>query len=359
MTKENLLNILQTGVDDWNDFRKKKPNLNIHLNGSNLSGANLPYANLSHAYLMESNLTLAIMHKSDLSRADLTRSDLIRTDLRNSNLHRCDLSYANLTLTQLQNSDLSNTNLCNARLWNTDLSGCDLTNATFGSTTFGDVNLKNVIGLHTAKHYGPSCVSTVTLRKSNGDLPYIFLRGCGFSDSEIVASRLSRSGLDRTKVTSIAYELINTYCGEDIIFNTCFISYSNNDKDFAQRLYNDLQSVGVRCWFAPEDLKIGDRFRLRIDQEIRLRDKFLVIISSNSINSEWVGDEVEAALEEEIASQRTILFPLRLDDTVMTSRQDWAAKIKRRRHIGDFVDWRNPKKYEKSFKRLLDDLRMS
>src|SRR5207302_8972620 len=33
-------------------------------------------------------------------------------------------------------------------------------------------------------------------------------------------------------------------------FYSCFISYSNHDQDIAERLYVDLQSKGVRCWFA-------------------------------------------------------------------------------------------------------------
>ena len=46
--------------------------------------------------------------------------------------------------------------------------------------------------------------------------------------------------------------------------------------DFTQRLHADLQQKGVRCWFAPEDLKIGDRFRTRIDDSIRVYDKLLI-----------------------------------------------------------------------------------
>ena len=32
----------------------------------------------------------------------------------------------------------------------------------------------------------------------------------------------------------------------------------------------DLQSKGVRCWFASEDMKIGDCLRPRLDETIRL-----------------------------------------------------------------------------------------
>jgi hypothetical protein len=88
-----------------------------------------------------------------------------------------------------------------------------------------------------------------------------------------------------------------------------------------------------------------------------LRDKLLVVLSENSVKSEWVGDEVEAALEEESKSNRLVLFPIRLDNAVMNTRDDWAAKIKRRRHIGDFSNWKDKASYKKAFERLLRDLK--
>jgi hypothetical protein len=65
----------------------------------------------------------------------------------------------------------------------------------------------------------------------------------------------------------------------------------------------------------------------------------------------------QAALEEESKSERLVLFPIRLDNTVMNTRDDWAAKIKRRRHIGDFSNWKDKSSYQKAFERLLRDLK--
>src|SRR5687767_8556700 len=57
------------------------------------------------------------------------------------------------------------------------------------------------------------------------------------------------------------------------------------DKRSAVRrcLYARMQTEGVRCWFAPEDFKIGDKFRDRIDDSIRLHDKLLIVLSEESI----------------------------------------------------------------------------
>jgi hypothetical protein len=141
------------------------------------------------------------------------------------------------------------------------------------------------------------------------------------------------------------------------LFYSCFISYSSEDQDFASRLYADLKNRGVRCWFAPEDMKIGDKIRDRIDESIRLRDKLLLILSESSIASDWVEHEVENVLEEERQSKRIALFPIRLDDAVMNSSEAWAALIRRTRHIGDFTGWKEEESYQKALERLLRDLK--
>ena len=145
--------------------------------------------------------------------------------------------------------------------------------------------------------------------------------------------------------------------GEPIQFYSCFISYSSKDQDFAQRLHADLQNKGVRCWFAPEDLKIGARTRPAIDEAIRVRDKLLLILSEQSIESGWVEKEVETAFEEERRRKETVLFPIRLDNTVMQTGEAWAADIRRTRNIGDFRDWKKHESYQKAFERLIRDLK--
>ena len=54
---------------------------------------------------------------------------------------------------------------------------------------------------------------------------------------------------------------------------------------------------------------------------------------------------------------RTVLFPIRLDDAVMNTDQAWAADIRRTRHIGDFRNWKDHKRYKTAFDRLLRDLK--
>ncbi len=139
-------------------------------------------------------------------------------------------------------------------------------------------------------------------------------------------------------------------------YASCFISYSSEDEAFVKRLRADLVQAGVRCWFAPEDLRIGDRVRQRIDESVQAYDKLLLVLSSRSLRSDWVESEVEAAFERERKQKTLVLFPVRLDNDVMETNQAWAANIRRTRHIGDFRDWRSESGYQEALKRLLRDL---
>jgi hypothetical protein len=81
------------------------------------------------------------------------------------------------------------------------------------------------------------------------------------------------------------------------------------------------------------------------------------VLSEQSVQSSWVQDEVEAALERERHEKRLVLFPIRIDDEVIQTDQSWVAAIRRTRHIGDFSPWQERRSYEKAFERLLRDLK--
>jgi hypothetical protein len=91
-------------------------------------------------------------------------------------------------------------------------------------------------------------------------------------------------------------------------------------------------------------------------RKIDLRDRVVLILSEHSINSDWVEDEVTAGFEEERKRGQEVLFPIRLDETVMTTKEAWAAKL-RARLIGDFRGWKDHDKYAKQFERVLRDLK--
>ncbi len=123
-----------------------------------------------------------------------------------------------------------------------------------------------------------------------------------------------------------------------------FISYSSVDEEFADKLYTDLTEVGIDCWFAPHDLTIGDDIKETITEEIIKRKGVVLILSRNSIDSEWVELEVNQAMKLERETGEKVFYPVRIDDAVFDPGSGWYKSI-RRKHIGDFRKWINEANY--------------
>ncbi|MEM7132062.1 MAG: toll/interleukin-1 receptor domain-containing protein [Chloroflexota bacterium] len=352
MANKEHLEILRRGVHEWNQWRKNNSDIDIDLSyasfvSASLGGANLSGANLSGTDLIRANLDNANMDGGNFHHAKLRDAKLRDASFGSANLRDADLGGAFLWNANFHTAHLFNTNLYEANLTyayfyganlsRTNLSNADLSETTFWNTTVGDVDLSEVKGLDTIRHQGPSTIGLDTLYRSQGKIPKAFLRGCGVDDTFI------------TFMQSLVSESIHYY--------SCFISYSSLDEELAQRIYGDLQSNNVRCWYAPEDMKIGGKIRQSVDHAIRVHDKLLLILSENSVSSQWVASEVESALEQERRHDKTILFPIRLDDAFMDTDMAWAADIRRQRHIGDFTNWKDHDSYKKAFDRLLQGLK--
>lgn len=141
-----------------------------------------------------------------------------------------------------------------------------------------------------------------------------------------------------------------------IQFYSCFISYSDQNRDIAERIHNDLQAKGVRCWFAPHDLPIGEPIVRGLDEAIQGTQKLLLVLSKEALASHWVQHEVETALYRQASEGRDILLPIRLDDEVLTRDTPWALRL-RQFNIGDFTHWQDRDAYQQAFARLLHDLK--
>jgi len=283
------------------------------------------------------DLSSARLSTVDLSRADLRKVNFHRATLRNANLKGADLSGAILRRADCSQIVLSETDLTGVDFSSATLRGADLSGARIGWTTFADIDLSDVKGLDNLRYSGPSTIGIDTIYRSKGKISEAFLRGTGVPETFITYAR--------------------SLVGQAIEFYSCFISYSSKDQKFAERLHADLLAKNLRVWFAPEDLKIGDRFQERIEESIRLYDKVMIILSAASVKSRWVEREILAAREREDREKRTVFFPIRIDDAVIDAPQPWAADIRRARHIGDFRGWKRHDAYQKAFERLLRDLK--
>ena len=70
-----------------------------------------------------------------------------------------------------------------------------------------------------------------------------------------------------------------------------FISYSRKDLFFVERLAKDLQTAGLQVWYDLSGLEGGTRWGQEIQSAIEASQCFVVVLSPNSIASQWVERE--------------------------------------------------------------------
>jgi uncharacterized protein YjbI with pentapeptide repeats len=342
------------------------------VNGANLraailSGADLSRSDFSGATLRLADLRGVDLRLANLSTADVSRSSLNVANLSNTNFEGANLSSADLSLANLSLANLSGANLYQATLRQAILSGSSLRDANVKetnfteailnevdfngahchSTLFANVDLSKSLGLNMIRHLGPSTVGIDTIYRSINGLPEPFLRGCGIPDS----------------IAKMIPSLIEGI--EPIQFYSCFISYSTKDDEFAKRLQSRLRDEKLRVWFAPEDLKGGQKSHDQIEQAIRLYDKLLLVLSKESMQSQWVNTEIYHARQRELQEGKQVLFPIAIipfeeirhwrafDSDV---GKDMAREV-RECHIPDFSNWKDHDAFERGFDRLLKDLK--
>lgn len=141
---------------------------------------------------------------------------------------------------------------------------------------------------------------------------------------------------------------------------SCFISYNHRDEEFARLLHEQMKKIGLNVWLAVNDLGEG-KIHEQIERTIKLHDKVLLILSENSMSSNWVKSEIRWAIEADIIEGTRRILPIRL--TGMDDIKQWKyfdadygkdlAKEIREYHIYDFSGWRDIKSFMESFDRLV------
>lgn len=360
MANPEYVKILEQGVEVWNKWRAEHPFTPRQTPGSflDLTGIEphdrfqLPYANLTRV-----NLSDAKLIHLNLGGADISGSKLINTDLSNSNL-----MHANLEGSDLQGANLQGTNLYRCLFHHSSLNNADLSFSKLGETIINNSAMNDCVGLDQCRHDFPSTIDNRTMQNSN-NLPIEFLRGIGLSDWEIESVKLHRPGLNASEVNDITMKIFDLRTNKLIQHFSCFISYSHEDKDFAVRLYDELQSIGVRCWLDKHQMLPGDDIRDQIDRGINLWDKIILCCSESSLNSPWVNTEIDKALNKETrlwkerGEKVLALIPLNLDNYLFKWKSSRASTLTDR-HAEDLVDWHNNEaKLERAIDRIKKALR--
>jgi hypothetical protein len=342
MANEHHANLFGTNSAHWNEWRQQNPSIIPDLSGTNAAGRDLSRFDLSFA---------------DFRRAYLRDIQAIGTNLQSARCQDADCASANFKDADLHDADLSGADLSRANFYRSNLEGAILSGANiyrtvfreavFGETVLADLDLETAVGLCEVKHTRNSTVGTDTLFRSSGTIPDELLRKAG------VPPEL------------ISYLPSLVEAAQPVQFHSCFFSYSHQDESFARRLWAELREQRIRTWYAPEDVQGGKKIFDQIDRAIQLHDKLLLVLSKDSMSSNWVTTEIRKARRQEAKEKRRKLFPIRLVDfeTIKNwtcfdadSGRDIAAEI-REYFIPDFSKWGKDGDFDLAFEKLLRDLR--
>jgi TIR domain len=212
--------------------------------------------------------------------------------------------------------------------------------------------------LENSIHFGPSSISTDTFARSQGKIPVKFLRGCGLGDWEIEAVKLYAPDLTNEERNRILYKIYDLQASQPIQISPLFISYSHADGEFVDKVGKHLQDNGIRYWRDIHEMKAG-RIEKQIDRAIRQNPTVLLVLSENSLNSDWVEHEFRTARDLETNMERDVLCPVALDASWKSSR--WPKRVMEQiteYNILDFSEWKDDGKFDGMFRKLIDGLEL-
>jgi len=93
-----------------------------------------------------------------------------------------------------------------------------------------------------------------------------------------------------------------------------FISYSHENKEFADKLATHLVKNNAHVWIDTWELNVGDSIINKIQDAIQSSSALLVVLSEASVQSEWCKKELSAGLVRELNEKRVLVLPLLLEE---------------------------------------------
>jgi len=93
-----------------------------------------------------------------------------------------------------------------------------------------------------------------------------------------------------------------------------FISYSRTDVAFVDWLARQLVTRRHHIWMDRWELSIGDSLISKIQSALTDSDAMLIVLSKNSVASEWCKKELNSGLMRELEEKRVLVLPCVIDD---------------------------------------------
>ncbi len=269
MANQKHLDILLSGMEAWNSWRKENPDITpdlsgIHspssdFSGYDLSNSDLTQANLSEASLQNANLQGALLMRIDLTAADLSGANITQADLRyailnninlsDANLNEADLESAQLSAAILENakldgvnlhrSDLQDANFQNASLNRSVISKSNLSNVNFQEALLSETNLQN--SDLTAANFQSANLSQADLQKcyfQKNNLKNAFFNDANFSKANFEAVSFADGNFSRSDFSSA--NLYGSDLRDAVFFEADFTDANLSQTNMASGIFHNV-----------------------------------------------------------------------------------------------------------------------
>ena len=97
-----------------------------------------------------------------------------------------------------------------------------------------------------------------------------------------------------------------------------FISYSSKNKNIADAVVSEFEQNGIRCWYAPRDIRPGEEWVTAITGALEKAKVLVLIYTDESNSSRQVMNEVAVAFNAGLT-----IVPFRLSDEQMSSELEY------------------------------------
>jgi TIR domain len=80
-----------------------------------------------------------------------------------------------------------------------------------------------------------------------------------------------------------------------------FVSHSTKDSDLARLIKAEVEGTGrAHVYLAEDDVQLGIPIELKVRRNLRSADAVLVLVTRNGLDSQWVQQEVGAAVADKL-----------------------------------------------------------
>ncbi|MEJ2395279.1 MAG: toll/interleukin-1 receptor domain-containing protein [Candidatus Thiodiazotropha sp.] len=296
MDKQRSVELICSGVSDWNRYREETMDLShLEVRNADLSGADFSATNFDGTRLLNTNMsgckvirsgfngitaTLVDFSDTDFSDAEIKGTDLNKCNLNGARFHRIKSYLWKNRHSSFVASEIYPEYLAHAHFYN-----CDFSNCQFSGNSFEYTDIKR-----------GKIESELELSLSSQGINFELVRQPNISDwidweHESIPRKSDELGV-----------VIHDYEAYWITENRwdVFISYQKAQKSFASRLADDLKERGLKVWFDSAVLAANDSLLQSINVGLDACPFGVILLSDEYFGRKWTEHELSKLLSKKM-----------------------------------------------------------